>query len=51
MMLRRTSISNGFTLIDFTRDRMDFRMYSWKMGRAEDAIDRMEPMHRFTLAR
>ncbi len=42
---------NGFTIIDFTRDRMDFRMYSWKMGRAETEIDGLEPVHRFSLAR
>lgn len=42
---------NGFTIIDFTRDRMDFRMYAWKLGRAESEIDQLEPVHRFSLSR
>lgn len=37
---------NGFTLVDFTRDKIEFRMYCWKPGQAE-----AEPFHRFTLAR
>ena len=43
--------NNGFTIIDFTRDKMEFRQYGWKLGRAEDEIDSLEPIHRFTLAR
>lgn len=43
--------NNGFTLIDFTRDKMEFRQYAWKLGRAEDEIDSLNPIHRFTLAR
>jgi hypothetical protein len=43
--------NNGFTLIDFTRDEMEFRMYGWKLGQAEDEIERLAPIHRFTLAR
>jgi len=42
---------NGFTIADFTRDRIDFRMYGWKMGRAESEIDALEPVHRFSLSR
>jgi hypothetical protein len=42
---------NGFTLIDFTRERIDFRVYAWKMGRAESEIDNLQPFHTFQLAR
>ena len=42
---------NGFTVIDFTRDKMEFRQFGWKMGRKADEIDTLEPIHRFTLAR
>ncbi len=42
---------NGFTLIDFGPEKIDFRMFRWKMGRPEDEIDRLEPFHRFTLTR
>jgi len=42
---------NGFTVIDFTRDKMEFRQFAWKMGRKADEIDTLEPIHRFTLAR
>ncbi len=42
---------NGFTIIDFTRNKIEFRMFGWKMGRPEESIDHLEPFHRFTLSR
>lgn len=43
--------NNGFTLIDFTRDKIDFRQYGWKLGKPEEEIDSLEPLHRFSLSR
>jgi hypothetical protein len=43
--------NNGFTLVEFTRDHISFRQYAWKLGRAEDEIDSLEPIHRFRLSR
>ena len=43
--------NNGFTLIDFTPGKIEFRMYGWKLGRAEAEIDNLEPLHTFTLSR
>ncbi len=42
---------NGFTLIDFEPEKIAFRMYRWKMGQPEAAIDSLEPFHQFTLTR
>jgi hypothetical protein len=42
---------NGFTLVDFTRDQSEFRMYRWKMGQPEADLDRLTPWHRFTIER
>lgn len=43
--------NNGFTLVDFTPEKIEFRMYKWKVGRPEAEIDTLQPFHRFTLAR
>ena len=43
--------NNGFTIVDFTAAKMEFQMFRWKLGRAEEEIDRLEPFHRFTVAR
>ncbi len=42
---------NGFTLIEFTEDRIEFEFYSWKMGEPEDRLDQLTPFHRFTARR
>ena len=42
---------NGFSIIDFTEDRIDGQMFSWKMGEPEEALDNLTPFHRFTVER
>jgi hypothetical protein len=42
---------NGFTIIDFTEDRIEGQMFSWKMDEPEDRLDSLKPFHRFTAAR
>lgn len=42
---------NGFTVMDVYADRCEFRQFGWKLGQAEEEIDRLEPLHRFTLMR
>ncbi|MBI3208054.1 MAG: alkaline phosphatase D family protein [Candidatus Solibacter usitatus] len=42
---------NGFTLIDFTREKIHFRMFRWKMTRPESELDEMQPFHQFELSR
>jgi hypothetical protein len=34
---------NGFTIADFTPDRVTLRYFSWKLGRSESALDTLEP--------
>ena len=34
---------NGFTIVDFTPERVTLRYFSWKLGRAEAALDTLEP--------
>jgi hypothetical protein len=34
---------NGFTIADFTPDRVTLRYFSWKLGRPEAALDTLEP--------
>ena len=43
--------NNGFTLVDFTPEKIAFRMYQWKVGRPDSEIDSLQPFHQFTLAR
>lgn len=40
---------NGFTLVDFLPNRIEFQMFRWKLGRPEAEIDTLTPFHRFTL--
>jgi len=40
---------NGFTLVDFTPDRIDLRFFSWKLGEPERSLDHLEPFHTSTL--
>jgi hypothetical protein len=42
---------NGFSIIDFTEDRMDVQFFSWKMDEPESRLDELKPFHRFTAAR
>lgn len=42
---------NGFTIIDFSDDRIEGRMFSWKMGEPEDRLDNLQPFHQFSVAR
>ena len=39
---------NGFSIIDFTDDRIDGQMFSWKMDEPEERLDNMQPFHRFS---
>lgn len=41
---------NGFTVLDFTPDQIDVRMFRWKLGQDENAIDGLESFHRVKLA-
>ena len=34
---------NGFTIADFTPERVTLRYFSWKLGRPEAALDSLEP--------
>jgi phosphodiesterase/alkaline phosphatase D-like protein len=43
--------NNGFTILDVTRDRIEVRQYGWKLGRPEEEIDTLEPLHRFAVQR
>ena len=40
---------NGFTLVDFTKDRCAFRMYRWKLGQPDAELDRLQPFHQFAV--
>ncbi len=42
---------NGFTLMDFHPDKIEFQMFHWKIGRPEAELDNLQPFHRFTLTR
>ena len=42
---------NGFSIIDFTEDRIEGQMFSWKMGEPEERLDSLKPFHHFTAAR
>ena len=42
---------NGFSIIDFTEDRIDARMFSWKMGEPESSLDDLKPFYQFTVTR
>jgi len=40
---------NGFTIADFTPERVILRYFSWKLGRPEAALDTLEPFRVTTL--
>jgi hypothetical protein len=42
---------NGFSIIDFTEDRIDGRMFSWKMDEPEASLDDLKPFHQFSAVR
>jgi hypothetical protein len=42
---------NGFSIIDFTEDRIEGRMFSWKMDEPEERLDDLKPFHQFTVLR
>ncbi|MBI4902131.1 MAG: alkaline phosphatase D family protein [Acidobacteria bacterium] len=42
---------NGFTVIDFLSEKIVFRQFQWKLGRAESEIDTLTPFHQFELTR
>ena len=42
---------NGFSVIDFTEDRVEIQFSSWKMGEPEAALDNLRPFHRVSLSR
>jgi hypothetical protein len=42
---------NGFAIIDFTDDRIEGQMFSWKMDEPEERLDVLKPFHHFTAAR
>ena len=42
---------NGFTLIDLTQQEMTVRLFRWRRGEPESAIDTLEPYHTHTVRR
>jgi hypothetical protein len=42
---------NGFTLIDATPNEMTVRLFNWRRGEPEAAIDSLEPYHEYTFRR
>ena len=42
---------NGFSIIDFTEDRIEARMFSWKLDEPEERLDNLQPFHRFNATR
>jgi len=42
---------NGFSIIDFTEDRIEARMFSWKMGEPESSLDNLKPFYQFSVPR
>ena len=42
---------NGFSIIDFTEDRIEAQMFSWKMDEPESRLDDLKPFHRFAAER
>jgi hypothetical protein len=42
---------NGFTIADFTPDRVTLRYFKWKLGRLEDLLDTLEPFRETHLQR
>ena len=42
---------NGFSIIDFTEDRIEGQMFSWKMDEPEERLNNLKPFHQFAAAR
>lgn len=42
---------NGFTILDFSEDRVDGLFFQWKMGEPEELLDDLKPFHQFTFNR
>jgi len=42
---------NGFSIIDFTEEGVEGRMFNWKMGEPEERLDDLRPFHRFSATR
>ena len=42
---------NGFSIIDFTEERIEGQMFSWKMDEPEQRLDSLKPFHSFSVAR
>ncbi len=42
---------NGFTLVDLTPEAMTVRLFRWRRGEPEAAIDSLEPYHTVTFSR
>jgi hypothetical protein len=42
---------NGFSIIDFTEDRIEGQMFSWKMDEPEERLNSLKPFHHFAAAR
>ena len=42
---------NGFTILDFTEDRVDGMFFQWKLDQPEERLDDLKPFHRFSFSR
>jgi hypothetical protein len=42
---------NGFSIIDFTEDRIELQFTSWKLDEPEELLDNLKPFHRVVLER
>ena len=42
---------NGFTILDFTEDRVEGLFFQWKMDEPEELLDNLTPFHRFAFSR
>jgi hypothetical protein len=42
---------NGFTILDFSPDRVEGAFYEWKLGQPEAKLDALQPFHRFRHSR
>jgi len=42
---------NGFTVLDVTTDSITVRLFAWKTGEPESAIDSLAPYHSYTIKR
>ena len=43
--------NNGFTIVDFFPERIDFQMFRWKLDQPESLLDDKKPFYRFSLRR